>query len=749
MPEAPMPPAVAPATLSAVPDGGSTLDYLAGGALKPPAMKDPFPAATAPAAAGSPPLPVDRRSFAVNFFMTKGLSQAAAEGAADSMARNESDLDPSAFNPEGGSAGAYGIGQWRGTRLAGLLARPNHNTLMGQLNYIWAELTGPEKATLAALQKAKTPAEAKQIWEADFERPDEPTGASAAGMPPDVMRVGWNAAQKYHKQLRADIAEAHAQMEEYGKLAAQQPAGSAEADKLLQQQFEASSRAAEALDKLAKEPPTYSPIEPLKNFGSLATVVAIFGGLLSRQPITAALGAAGTAMKAANQQNWDEYHTAFATWKAQTEMAVASLQAHSAEINEILSNRRLGFDEQQAELRALTAKFGMTTALQALQKNDFDTAYKIFADLPQIARQLQMNKQQIELLKAQTDKTRMEAGVAAQTYRFFGGTLGGQGSRAAQPEPSPASPAGSTQPVATPSPVGTPQAAETGAPGGAPSEPDWSRVGHPPATVPEWAWNDAIAYVRSGKAPAFGLQNVAMRAAFENAKTALLHQMGISPSQLPMIWANYEALKSARVKMLDSMTSGQGGTAVMAFNTVLDHIQLEAIPAVEALKNGNLQAANAFFQRLAEETGKSAPTNFDEIKVIVGDELAKAIIAGAGGRGPTQQDREQLQAILHRAESPTQLLDAIAIAKNMAGQRMLNTRRQYVSVGFSETDFEKMLSPIALKLMREQGVAEAAGAGKMGAGPIPGVGGGDPGRPPPGQATLRYNPETERLEPIQ
>ncbi|MGH7096781.1 MAG: phage tail tip lysozyme [Stellaceae bacterium] len=311
-----------PSNTAAIPpnDGATPLD-LAAGTYRPPApsvslatpsLAAPFAtpldhaaASRPPSAGAAPPVPVNPRALAINFFMTKGLTQPQATGIVDDMRRHESNLIPAAYNPAGGGMGAYGIGQWRGPRLRALLGTPGHNSLMGQLNFAWRELQGPEQGTLIALQKAKTPEEAANIWQNFYERPgpEAQTVNPATGA---MMEAGQRAAHEYHDVLRGDIAEATRDMREYNRRAMSAPPGSAEADRLLQQQFEASTRAADALDKLAKNPPVFTPQSVLQRFGSLATVIAIFGGLMSKQPITAALGAAGTAMKAANQQNWDQ-----------------------------------------------------------------------------------------------------------------------------------------------------------------------------------------------------------------------------------------------------------------------------------------------------------------------------------------------------------------------------------------------------------------------------------------------------------
>jgi hypothetical protein len=72
----------------------------------------------------------------------RGLTDAEARGVAAGIA-SESANDPAAFNKEGGGQGAFGLGQWRGPRLAALRKRYGDNPSVGQqLDFLVSELRG-------------------------------------------------------------------------------------------------------------------------------------------------------------------------------------------------------------------------------------------------------------------------------------------------------------------------------------------------------------------------------------------------------------------------------------------------------------------------------------------------------------------------------------------------------------------------------------------------------------------------------
>jgi len=101
------------------------------------------------------------------------LTPEQAGAAAKYMQVNESGLDPNNVNKQ---SGAYGIGQWLGSRKERLFAEyGTHPTFDQQLKFLGDELeTGSEGGnTLERLRATKTEREAWNVWGAAFERPGE------------------------------------------------------------------------------------------------------------------------------------------------------------------------------------------------------------------------------------------------------------------------------------------------------------------------------------------------------------------------------------------------------------------------------------------------------------------------------------------------------------------------------------------------------------------------------------------------
>ncbi len=111
---------------------------------------------------------------------------------------------------------------------------------------------------------------------------------------------------------------------------------------------------------------------------------------------------------------------------------------------------------------------------------------------------------------------------------------------------------------------------------------------------------------------------------------------------------------SAKKKAASDFTSGTLGNSMRSFATAGAHLDTLG-QLVDALDNGNVQVINKIGNYIGQQTGSTAPTNFDAAKDVVGKEVVKAIVAGGGGVA----EREELAKRLDNAKSPAQLKGVI------------------------------------------------------------------------------------------
>jgi phage-related protein len=119
-----------------------------------------------------------------DFFTGRGLSDAIAAGFVGTF-QKESGFVTTVTNAAG--SGATGLAQWLGGRLAALKAKPNWDSLQTQLNFVWEELHGAESGAFAKIKGARTPEEAAQIIDSQYERSD------------NILNAPSNARQAYNK----------------------------------------------------------------------------------------------------------------------------------------------------------------------------------------------------------------------------------------------------------------------------------------------------------------------------------------------------------------------------------------------------------------------------------------------------------------------------------------------------------------------------------------------------------------------
>lgn len=137
---------------------------------------------------------------------------------------------------------------------------------------------------------------------------------------------------------------------------------------------------------------------------------------------------------------------------------------------------------------------------------------------------------------------------------------------------------------------------------------------------------------------------------------------------------------AAKKKAAIDFGSGALGNALRSVSTANTHLdQLGGL--VDAMDNGDYQMVNKISNAYAAQTGKTAPTNFDAIKHIVGQEVVKAIVAGGGSAG----ERDEAGKIFSNASSPQQLKQAISQYRMVMGAQADNLMEQRRAAGLPDS----------------------------------------------------------------
>lgn len=170
---------------------------------------------------------------------------------------------------------------------------------------------------------------------------------------------------------------------------------------------------------------------------------------------------------------------------------------------------------------------------------------------------------------------------------------------------------------------------------------------------------------------------------------------------------DYSAVNYNKInKAITAFAVGKQGDIVRSLNVAAYHLQTFRDLAA-ALNNGNLRAFNALGQSYNRQTGLPAPTTFDAVKQIIGNEVLKATGGSIGG----VTDRKDLQEDLDRANSPEQLLDvANKLTALIAGQ-FKGYKRQYEAATGLKFENSGLIDPNIASLYQEYigGTSQHAG----------------------------------------
>lgn len=195
--------------------------------------------------------------------------------------------------------------------------------------------------------------------------------------------------------------------------------------------------------------------------------------------------------------------------------------------------------------------------------------------------------------------------------------------------------------------------------------------GNQPTLSPDAVNAAAERYLETGQLPpnlGRGVQGSATMSAIQNHATELAQQRGIDMATLPQKWQQFKARQVA----IQRFTSGKQGDTTRSFNVLVDHLDT-LTEAAAAMKNGDVRLLNKWKNDFAAARGESAPTNFDGVKALVGDEIVKAVVGSAGALA----DREEVKKDLDRASSPKQLFELIERYKKLALGQLKGLRKQY------------------------------------------------------------------------
>ncbi len=155
--------------------------------------------------------------------------------------------------------------------------------------------------------------------------------------------------------------------------------------------------------------------DPVRNFGSLASMIGIFASAFTKKPIVNALNASADAMKAEQAGNREAYDRAYQEWKDQTDLA---FKRHGAEVEQLNEIMELAGKDQTAALAKLKA-YGVVNSSDAAstlaELGDWEEIGKYAASMQTMKTKAQEAalKMEEQNTKRQVYQDSLEANIAA------------------------------------------------------------------------------------------------------------------------------------------------------------------------------------------------------------------------------------------------------------------------------------------------------------------------------------------------
>ena len=598
----------------------------------------------------------------------------------------------------------------------------------------------------AAGDRAGLAAELQEQW------PSLGRFASGGGPPPlngpegDWTRMFDYDARQHHNATAAAQARLRPLYDQLAALKDKALSGDPEADAHAEQLRGEIDQAFSDWQRLAKNPPVERPVDLWRNFGSAAVVLAMLGGLLARQHLTAALTAGGAALGAINANNHEQFEQSYQVWEREATFGLDAIKLKSDELDRVLNDRKASLDETLSRARLIADQAGMVEYSMAIADGDVDRLLQLRAGLAnalaagtdqrnKIADEQMKNQLVADRMKQHPEESQAQARLHVEQEMKENPTAGwtimldsannnkpyrirASDGQAFDFQGNPYTPGGAERPGGAPrAPTG--EAAYTQslirqkeselhrslndaerADIEKQAHADWARAaakGREAVTVdPKTIEPIAQAIASYRMAPISGW---ALRGPWGEAVMARVYALD----------PGYDQTKyAAKVRGEVAFTSGRQGDAVRRISVSVDHLAT-AEEASQALATGNERTLSRLRITIQREFGYEGPIDFEFVRQIVGSEVSLATLGGIGG----EQERDALRAAFDAANSPEQMAGVARIGKQLMADQLAGYRRQAGTAGFSKQDFENAISPRAKQEL------EKIGHGSAGAQPEP------------------------------
>lgn len=647
------------------------------------------PAAPAPTGSAQP---VPDRSNVVNFWTGQGVPPHVAEGIADAVG-GESGFNPSIPGDyKKGVPTSGGMYQHHDDRLTRLKTFAAAQGKMWtdpavQNQFSLTEVQGGDPIAAAhwkEIQNAPDRETAKALWSRYFERPAAPGGGS--GDIAAKLREGYATQAGNLEKALASITK------QIGAEGGNVAEGMGRVRAALDKADEAQRTAMKAISKV----PDHPEMDAVQKMSGLATLVGIFGGLLTKQPMLASINGAAAAIEAYNSKEERDYKIAYDSWKGQTDLLFKIAEMNASRVRDVLYNEQLGATERMNLLNVTLRAAGLQELADAARIKGPQAAEEWLQKQDHWQKDYDLKKQEIEAtnkrtefdLHAKNEIPSIDPSNNNHPYIFHRGETDPTKRTTELDGTTPYSPGG-MQKIGgggASGSVGVQQRAQM-VQEAVDQDITAAKAANPNMTEAEvkalrWKkWQEHEREATTVKTQARSPNMALMEAYRKEHPDASEQELRTYQENLALDMANSRAFGG-----------GEPARNLRALNTVADHILLVEEYA-KALDNGQFPRANAIANQVAVELGKPEVTNFETASNIMADEVVR-LLTSTGG---TEADRRKMEGHISKNMSPEQWQGTVQVFKQAVGARFEALEQQFARNDPSrKAKFEnEMLTPKA------------------------------------------------------
>jgi hypothetical protein len=439
-----------------------------------------------------------------------------------------------------------------------------------------------------------------------------------------------------------------------------------------------SDEAQDAALAAIKQAPKDPTMDGVKHLSGLATIIGVLGGLFTRQPMLASLGAGAAAIEAYNANDLRAYNIAYKNWQNQTNLLFKIADMQSQRVRDIAEDDNMPIQAKRALLDTTLRAMGMEQLADAARTRGDTVVFNYLSDQAKLQEQARERQYQIDSTN-QWRKDQLEnknwipVTIDGKSYRM--NTASGKVEPIIVPE--------TGQQASDVTKIGTPRSTASGS-----GKADVDRMVN--ADVADFKAHNPTASPADVAAAQFTAR---IKREGEYASATHVARSGIG-EYIQTFKANHpdadeNAVNEAVAEFTRLQTverayaNGPTKRNVDSLNTAAGHIALLREYA-KAVKESGTQTdtprVNMLLQALRSATGHAEITNFDTARDITTDEVVR-LLTSTGG---TEADRAGMASRIRADMSGQQLDGALTVL-----DRFIAERFEALEQGFAGNDPER------------------------------------------------------------